>query len=102
MGGHMGKRVLAGLDYIEAIRNGVPLEEVKQNFEADQRFGGDMQTSVAMFVERFTEIEGLHAYLDKDGPAPTDPREGPTGPTGPEEFDGPNGPDDINITIPGE
>lgn len=101
-GGHMGKRVLAGLDYIEAIKNGVSLEEVKERFQADERFGGDMQTSVAIFVERFSEIEGLRAYLDKDGPAPTDPREGPTGPTGPEEFDGPNGPDDINITIPGE
>lgn len=89
-GGHMGKRVLAGLDYIEAIRNGVPLEEVKQNFEADQRFGGDMQTSVAMFVERFTEIEGLHAYLDKDGPLPVVSHEGPTftGPEGPEDHDG--------------
>ena len=78
------------------------MEEVKERFQADERFGGDMQTSVAIFVERFSEIEGLRAYLDKDGPAPTDPREGPTGPTGPEEFDGPNGPDDINITIPGE
>lgn len=101
-GSHMSKQVMAGLDYIEAIKNGVSLEEVKERFQADERFGGDMQTSVAIFVERFSEIEGLRAYLDKDGPAPTDPREGPTGPTGPEEFDGPNGPDDIDITIPGE
>lgn len=88
-GADMSKQVLAGLDYIEAIRNGVPLEEVKQNFEADKRFGGDMQISVAKFVERFTEIKGLRDYLDKDGPMPVVAHKGPT-------FTGPEGPEDNN------
>lgn len=89
-GAHMGKQVLAGLEYVEAIRNGVPLEEVKQNFDADKRFSDDIPFSAGRFVERFTEIEGLDVYLEMDGPMPIVSHEGPTftSPEGPEEHDG--------------
>lgn len=78
-GADMSKQVLAGLDYIEAINNGIPFKDVKQQFEADDRFAYDMAISVAMFVEQFSDVEGIRKYLSTDGPMPDDPRKGPTG-----------------------
>ncbi len=87
------KNLQAGLDYLELLHNGASLEEIQQQFAADERFKGVDASSIAGMVEDLSHIEGIQNYLIGKGPEPVDTR---TGPTGPEDHN------DHGFTIPGE
>lgn len=84
------KSVEAGIEFIEALHDGVALEDIKKQF--DERYDKTSGHVVASIVENFGPIEHMGHYLINEGPMPTDTREGHEGLDDQEGLDGPKGP----------
>ena len=53
-----------GLDYLEMVQQGVPLEEIKQQFDADERIQGEMRINhIVSFIEDMSQVEGIRDCL---------------------------------------
>ncbi|MBQ8625941.1 MAG: hypothetical protein IJ419_07265 [Agathobacter sp.] len=97
---HTMGSVRAGIELVEAMRYGTPLEEIKRRF--DEKYNNVTGYIVASVVENFGLVDGMSQYLLNDGPMPEDTRI-LTGPLGPEDYKNPHNWDDIgNMSDPGD